>query len=154
MLDRVITGEVSLPAFRDWILKVVVAELEVSEQDNDLVWMVVYWLDNCIDKGDDCDLATIITTYRTILTAAPVNENTETLLWFPGVRGMLADSLRSVREGRMTRAEYDVAMDVRSLWPPEINQLMKSLPDRSVDDLITALEQEDYGGLARILQLG
>jgi hypothetical protein len=155
MLDKVIAEEVSLQAFRDWILKIVVAdEVEVDEKDNDLVWMVVYWLDDCIDKGDACNLATLVTTYRKILAAAPANEDAAILLWFPGSRGLLADSLRSVESGVMTRAKYNAAMDERSLWPAEVGQLMKSLPDRRPGDLLTALEREDYAELARILHLG
>lgn len=153
MLEEVCAGGVSLQAFHDWILKIVVAdEIQVDEEDNDLVWTVVYWLDNCFDDSG-CDVRALVGTYRRILASAAGNEEAETLLWFPGSRSLLVDSLRSISTGAMTRAEYDALIDQRTSWPSEVRRLMKSLPDLSRDDLVRALEGENYAEVARIVQL-
>jgi hypothetical protein len=95
-------GEVSKAALANWVAQVHAGdEFEVDEKDNDLIWMVVHWLGDCVDDPRGCDPVAMARRFQRVLAAAPVSRDAEALLWFVGGRDFAAPDIlgTSVRGG-------------------------------------------------------
>jgi hypothetical protein len=156
VLDAVATGDLSHDQLLAWAATVLAGEeYYIGEtEDNDLIWHVVYGVEECSDPGREGEIVACAARYRKALLATKEPHAGDALLWLAGDQNRVLDQLTAYLAGEVSREEYIAAIEERApAWPPELIGAMLGLSEGDMRSLAEALERDDYQEVLRILQL-
>jgi hypothetical protein len=156
ILNMVAGGAMSHEELLDWAGRVLTGEKFYvgGTEDNDLIWHVVYGLDEFTVPGRKGEIAACAARYRWALQSTPEASSADALLWLAGDHDRVVEQLRAYLTGRMSRETYALTIQGRApAWPPKLIQTMLDLSDGDLRSMTEALQRDDYPEVLRILRI-
>jgi hypothetical protein len=156
VLEAVATGDMSHEQLLAWAATVLAGEeYYVGEtEDNDLIWHVVYGVEECSDSGREGEIVACAARYRKALQATGHPHAADALLWLAGDQDHVIEQLRTYLEGKVSREDFVASVEERApAWAPKLIQSMLGLSNQQLGSLAGALERTDYVEVLRILRL-